>query len=288
MYTIISKQILNLNSKRLDIKAEIVVQHFQAGQFVLLTLKEGGENRPFAVVDADKKRGVISVLVSDDEEEWRRELADMKIGQTICAVSGPYGRPIELKKYGAVLCLTQKEKIGEILPICKALKEAGNRVIVMVTGEERKGMLFETQLRLFCWKVHFVNQHDDFKKALVSMKKQENVQMAWGMGSFDFLESIQSMTKELHLRTFFNITFAICREKHFIDAMQIPLKHKMMNVLFEGPFVDIEGVDFEHLRVWMKNVKEYLGRNRLWQWEQKKNRSGILRRLLPVLQRSRP
>ncbi len=144
-HKIISKVNLSEDVFSADIEAPLIAQARKPGQFVILGISdEYSERIPLTIADVDLRRGTIRLI-------WQRvgkttcELADMDIGQQIDAVVGPLGQPTDIKNFGTVVCLGGGIGNAPLLPIAKALKQAGNTVISIIGARTKELLILEDE-----------------------------------------------------------------------------------------------------------------------------------------------
>ena len=139
-YTIVSKEQLSDDVFTAEVQAALIARARKPGQFVIISLNnEYSERIPLTIADADPEKGTIRLI-------WQRvrkttaEMADLKVGDQIANVAGPLGRPTHIDNFGLVVCVGGGIGNAPLLPIAKALKEAGNR-IVSIIGARTKALL---------------------------------------------------------------------------------------------------------------------------------------------------
>ncbi len=139
-HKILSKKQLSENVFTAEIDAPLIARARKPGQFVIITLNNDyGERIPLTIADADPDKGTIRLI-------WQRlgkttaEFADLKKGDEIASVAGPLGRPTHICNFGRVVCVGGGIGNAPLLPIARALKEAGN-TIVAILGARNKDLL---------------------------------------------------------------------------------------------------------------------------------------------------
>jgi ferredoxin--NADP+ reductase len=110
------------------IRAKDIAAKVQPGQFIITIPDEFSERTPITVADWDRGAGTISVIFLDIGASTS-SLARLGPGDEIYSVTGPLGRPFEIKEYGNVALVGGCYGIGGIFPAARAMKEKGNRVV---------------------------------------------------------------------------------------------------------------------------------------------------------------
>ncbi len=130
-YKIIEKSEVVPNVHKFVIRDPRIAKKAQAGQFVLVMANEKGERIPLTLSDWDPQEGTITLFVLELGVSTM-ELVSMKEGDSLYSLAGPLGHPAKVEKFGNVLLGGGCFGIGGIYPIGKAMKEAGNRVTVIM------------------------------------------------------------------------------------------------------------------------------------------------------------
>jgi len=123
-----------------EIEAPKVAARAQAGQFIILRHGEGGERIPLTLADWDKSRGSVKVVFMEIGLTTSK-LALLQVGDYITDFVGPLGLPTHVEKFGTVVCAAGGFAVATIMPVVRALKQAGNRVISII-GVRSKELLF--------------------------------------------------------------------------------------------------------------------------------------------------
>ena len=140
MYRILERQDLTPNIHLFKIDAPSVAAKARAGQFIILRQGENGERIPLTLADWNKDEGSVTVVFMEVGMTTKK-LALLQAGDTITDFAGPLGLPTHIENYGTVVCVAGGFAVATIMPIARALKEAGNRVITIM-GARSQSLLF--------------------------------------------------------------------------------------------------------------------------------------------------
>ncbi|TET18304.1 MAG: sulfide/dihydroorotate dehydrogenase-like FAD/NAD-binding protein [Dehalococcoidia bacterium] len=140
MYEILLKQDLVPDIYLLKIAASNVAKKAQPGQFVIIRIDERGERIPLTIAGWDREEGSITVVFMEVGTTTHR-LALLEAGDSIADFIGPLGLPTHIEKFGTVICVAGGFAVATIVPIAKALKMKGNKVI-SIMGARSKNLLF--------------------------------------------------------------------------------------------------------------------------------------------------
>ena len=146
MYKILLRQDLVPNIHLFKVAAPAVARKAQPGQFIVVRIDEKGERIPLTVADWDRDEGSVTIIFMEVGATTRR-MAQLNTGDSLANFVGPLGLPTHVEKFGTVVCVAGGFAVAPIMPIARALKQAGNRVI-SILGARNKDLLFwEDELR---------------------------------------------------------------------------------------------------------------------------------------------
>ena len=128
------------------IAAPDVAKKAQAGQFVVIRIDENGERIPLTIADWDREEGSVTIVFMEVGTTTHR-LASLKTGDSITNFVGPLGLPTHIEKFGTVVCVAGGFAVATIMPIARALKEKGNKVISIMGARNKNLIFWEDELR---------------------------------------------------------------------------------------------------------------------------------------------
>ncbi len=140
MYKVLLKQDLVPNIHLFKVAAPAVAKKAQPGQFVVIRIDEIGERIPLTIADWDGKKGSVTIVFMEVGTTTHR-LALLKAGDFIADFIGPLGLPTHIEKFGTVVCVAGGFAVATIMPIARAMKKAGNKVI-SIMGARNKDLIF--------------------------------------------------------------------------------------------------------------------------------------------------
>jgi len=146
VYKILLRQDLVPNIHLFKVAAPAVAKKAQPGQFVVIRIDERGERIPLTMADWDKDEGSISIVFMEVGTTTRR-LALLNAGDYIANFVGPLGLPSHIEKLGTVVCVGGCYGIASIMPIARAMRQAGNKVISVIEARSKYLLFWEERLR---------------------------------------------------------------------------------------------------------------------------------------------
>ncbi|HET6459165.1 MAG TPA: sulfide/dihydroorotate dehydrogenase-like FAD/NAD-binding protein [Syntrophales bacterium] len=148
-FKIVEKIEIVPNTYMVTVHAPVIAEKCQPGQFVIAMVKETSERIPYTISDFDREKGTVT-MVTLETGRSSRELANTRAGEYLAHFAGPLGRPVEVKKYGTVVLGGGCFGVGAILPIARAMKEAGNRVICIEEASSHYLLHWQDKLSAAC------------------------------------------------------------------------------------------------------------------------------------------
>jgi len=146
LYKILEKKKLVPNIHLFKVAAPAIAKKTQAGQFVVVRIDEKGERVPLTIADWDEKEGSIT-LVFMEVGTTTGKLALLKTGDSITDLIGPLGLPSHIEKFGTVVCVAGGFAVATIMPIARAMRQAGNKVISIMGARSKDLLFWENELR---------------------------------------------------------------------------------------------------------------------------------------------
>jgi ferredoxin--NADP+ reductase len=146
LYKILHREDLATGIHLFEVEAPAVARKAQAGQFVAIRVDERGERIPLTIADWDRAAGSITIVFMEVGTTTRK-LARLQRGDSLLTFVGPLGRPTHIERFGTVVCVGGGVGIAPIVPIARAMKQAGNRVISIMGARSRDLLFWEHRLR---------------------------------------------------------------------------------------------------------------------------------------------
>jgi len=261
MFHIVNKQILAENVKRIDIHAPDIASKIQPGQFVNVCPEEGDERIPLTVVDADMRRGTIS-LIFQEIGSTAKKFGNMLIRESVFSILGPLGNPATIEKKGVVVCIATGIGAAQILPICRALKKAGNKVIGIIGASTKRKLMLEPQIRLTCDKIYITTEDGSYErrglatKILQDLLKQTKVRRVYAIGSAEMMEAVCENTKQKPIETFVQLNPVMVDCMGMCGSCRVRVGGKYVLACIEGLEFDGHQVDFNDYKIRLNAFEE--------------------------------
>lgn len=267
-YKIINKQILAENVKRIDIAAPDIARRIRPGQFVSVCPEEDDEHIPLTVTSCHPGKGSIS-LIFPEMGHTTRKLGALPINESIFSMLGPLGRPARIEKKETAVCVAAGMGIAQILPICRAFKNTGTKVVGMIGAKTKRALMLEPQMRLACHKIFIATDDGSYERRGLAtdilkefIERQEagnaNVRslLVYAIGSAEMMRTVCSMTKERGIETLVKLNPVMVDCMGMCGSCRVKVGGKTVLACVEGPEFDGHKVDFEDLSIRMNAYEE--------------------------------
>jgi ferredoxin--NADP+ reductase len=260
MYPILQTRDLAPTVKQFLIHAPFVAKKRRAGNFVMLRIDDTGERIPLTIADGDAQAGSITLIVQA-VGKTTRQLCSMRAGQNILDVVGPLGKPTPVENFGTVVCIGGGVGTAELLPIARALREAGNRLLSIVGGRTDELVILEEEMRS-CSHRLFVTTDDGSRgrKGLVTDQLRdllgEPIKAIYAIGPLPMMKAVSDLTRPFEIRTFVSLNTIMVDGTGMCGGCRLTVDGEMKFACVDGPEFDGHSVDFEEL---MMRNKTYLG-----------------------------
>lgn len=207
MYKIVEARFLGPQVKLFRIEAPAIARRQKPGQFVILRVYEAGERIPLTIAGSDPEAGTITIIVQGVGKTTRL-LNQKEAGDHVLDVVGPLGKPSEIEKFGTAVVIGGGVGTAIAYPTARALKEAGNRVIVIIGGRSREYVILEEEMRQFSDQVIVTTDDGSYgQKGLVTdpLKKMIEegapVDYVLAIGPIPMMAAVAEVTRPHGIRT---------------------------------------------------------------------------------------
>ena len=255
MFKLINKQLIAKDVKRLDITAPLVAEKFQPGQFIMLGVSEHDEKIPITIFDVDTYRGSIGLIIKEQCPSTKA-LGQLQINDTVASILGPLGNPATVKKVGTAAFVAVDMGITQILPVCRAFKQVGNKKVVgIISTKTRKETILEPQMRLACQKLFMVTEDGSYERKgnavnfLNDYLGREKVDLVYAAGPMEVLQRIAQVTKEKGIKTLVQLNPVMLDGTGICGSCRVVVNGQVRLACVDGPEFDAHKVDFDDLKL---------------------------------------
>jgi ferredoxin--NADP+ reductase len=278
-HKIVSKSRLSEDVFTAEVEAGLIARARKPGQFVIVSVSnEYGERIPLTIAGADAKAGTIRLI-------WQRvgkttaELADLEVGQEIASIVGPLGRPTHLEKFGLVVCVGGGIGNAPLLPIIRALKDAGNEIISIIGARNKELLILEEEFKAISDELIVMTDDGSYgRKGLVTEPlkevcgRQRKPEQAFVIGPAIMMKFCCEVTKEFEVPTQVSLNTIMVDGTGMCGGCRIEYDGKAKFVCVDGPEFDGHKVNFDLM---MKRLEAYKDQERRAHEQYQKHRCKI-------------
>ncbi len=257
MNKVVSKEKFSENVTKLVVEAPLIARARRAGHFVIVRSGENGERIPLTIADADPQAGTITLVIQAVGVSTRKICA-LEPGDSLTDVVGPLGQATHIEKYGTVLCCGGGVGVAPLLPILRAMKAAGNRVVSVLAGRTKDLIILEDEVRASSDDVIIMTDDGSYgQKGLVTVGveqviKREHVDYCVTIGPAVMMKFVALLTKKYNVPTEASLNAIMVDGTGMCGACRVTVGGKTRFVCVEGPEFNAHEVDFDELMMRLK------------------------------------
>ena len=244
-----------------EIEAPLIAKSRKAGNFVIVRVGNNGERIPLTIADADKERGTITIVVQKVGLSSSK-LCALQEGEYITDVVGPLGNPTHIENFGTVICAGGGVGVAPMLPIIRALKAAGNRVLSVIAGRSKDLVILEDEVRGSSDQLIIMT--DDGSKGekgvvTVGIEKlinQEHIDRVFAIGPPIMMKFCCLLTQKYNIPTDVSLNTIMVDGTGMCGACRLSIGGKTKFVCIDGPEFDGALVDWDEMFKRMGTFKD--------------------------------
>ena len=260
MYKILGREDLTSDIHLLKVQAPSIAKKAQAGQFVIVRNDETGERIPLTIADWDEEAGTVSIVFMEVGTTTRK-LARHNAGDSILDLVGPLGHPTEIEKFGTVVCVAGGFAVATIVPIARAMRGAGNKVISIMGFRTKSLVFWEQQLHSVSDELVVTTDDGSYKrKGLVTEPLKEilqegQVDRVIAIGPTVMMKFSSLTTKPFGVKTIVSLNPIMVDGTGMCGCCRVSVGGETRFACVDGPEFDGHEVDWDLL---MNRQRSYL------------------------------
>jgi ferredoxin--NADP+ reductase len=245
---IISKSRLAKGTYEFWIDNELIAGNAKPGQFVIIRTSEKGERIPITIADSyDSAFRIVVKAVGKSTIE----LCMKNEKEQLFDVVGPLGKPSEINYYGKVIVIGGGVGIAAILPIAKALKNAGNVVVVILGAKTSSELILKNEFAFADKVVVCTDDGSEGIKGTVvdGMLKEfeiEKPNMIWSVGPAVMMKATSKIASEYNVPIWVSLNAIMVDGTGMCGGCRVLLrKEEEGSVKEEIKYVCVDGPEFD-------------------------------------------
>ena len=234
------------------IEAPLIAKSRKAGNFVIVRVGKKGERMPLTIADADIERGTITLVVQKVGLSSQK-LCNLNEGDYVTDVVGPLGNPTHIENFGTVVCAGGGVGVAPMLPIIRALKAAGNRVLSVLAGRSKDLIILEEEVRKSSDETIIMTDDGSYgEKGVVTLGierliNQEHVDRVFAIGPPIMMKFCCLLTQKYNIPTDVSLNTIMVDGTGMCGACRLAIGGKTKFVCIDGPEFDGALVDWDEM-----------------------------------------
>ena len=235
-----------------EVEAPLIAKSRKAGNFVIIRIGNKGERMPLTIADADVDKGTITIVVQKVGLSSQK-LCSLNEGDYITDVVGPLGNPTHIENFGTVVCAGGGVGVAPMLPIIRALKAAGNRVLSVIAGRSRDLVILEDEVRDSSDELIIMTDDGSYgEKGVVTVGiekfiQQEHVDKVFAIGPPIMMKFSCLLTQKYNIPTDVSLNTIMVDGTGMCGACRLTIGGKTKFVCIDGPEFDGALVDWDEM-----------------------------------------
>ena len=253
MNKIVLKKQLSEKVFLFEIKAPLIAKSRKAGNFIIVRVGENGERVPLTIADASIERGTITIVVQKVGLSSTK-LCDLNEGDYITDVVGPLGNPTHIENFGTVVCAGGGVGVAPMLPIIRALKAAGNRVLSVIAGRSKELVILEDEVRQSSDELIIMTDDGSYgEKGVVTVgienfiTQEEHVDKVFAIGPPIMMKFCCLMAQKYNVPVEVSLNTIMVDGTGMCGACRLSIGGKTKFVCIDGPEFDGSLVDWDEM-----------------------------------------
>ena len=235
-----------------EIEAPLIAKSRKAGNFVIVRVGEKGERMPLTIADANLEKGTITLVVQKVGLSSIK-LCNLNEGEYVTDVVGPLGNATHIENFGTVVCAGGGVGVAPMLPIIRALKAAGSRVLSVLAGRSKELIILEEEVRKSSDEVIIMTDDGSYgEKGVVTIGmerfiNQEHVDRAFAIGPPIMMKFCCLLTQKYNIPTDVSLNTIMVDGTGMCGACRLTIGGKTRFVCIDGPEFDGALVDWDEM-----------------------------------------
>jgi ferredoxin--NADP+ reductase len=252
MFRIVGKRHLAKDIFELTVEARDVARKARPGQFLILRVDEQGERIPltFSAMDADAGTVTFIFMVVGLTTS---KLSKLEPGEAIADLVGPMGHPTEVEGIGRVVVVGGGVGSAVMLPVARAMVEAGNDVTCILGARTQELLILEEELSgIGCDLIVTTDDGTGGRKGLVTeplkeILDAEPVHQVVAIGPVIMMKFVAKTTEPYGVKTIVSLNPIMVDGTGMCGACRVMVGGETKFGCVDGPDFDGHLVDFDGL-----------------------------------------
>lgn len=252
MNKILKKTYFSEKVVQMVVEAPLIARSRKPGNFVIVRVGEKGERMPLTISDADIEKGTITLVIQKMGVSSTK-LCDLSEGDYITDLVGPLGKPTHIENIGTVLACGGGVGVAPLLPIIRAFKAAGNKVVSILAARTKELIILEDEVREVSDEVIIMTDDGSYgKKGVVTVGmeeiiEREKVDLCVTIGPAVMMKFCSLLTKKYEIPTIASLNAIMVDGTGMCGACRVTVGGKTKFTCVDGPEFDAHQIDFDEM-----------------------------------------
>jgi ferredoxin--NADP+ reductase len=251
LHPIVEREQLSPNVVRLVVEAPRIAKVRRPGQFVIVRKGPGAERIPLTIADNDAEAGTITLMIQAIGASTIA-LTNMQVGEAIQDIAGPLGSETHLLKSGHAVCVGGGVGTAVLLPIVRALSEAGVHVTSVIGGRSKEWVILEKELSALgdvvtCTDDGSYGRHGFVTEALKDLLDAGGVDAVYAIGPVPMMKAVANMTLPYNVPTTVSLNAIMVDGTGMCGGCRVTIDGQTKYACVDGPEFDAQKVNFQEL-----------------------------------------
>ena len=261
MHSIVEREQLSPNVVRLVVEAPRIAKVRRPGQFVIVRKGPGAERIPLTIADNDPEAGTITLMIQAIGRSTT-ELTNLQVGEAIQDVAGPLGSETHLLASGHAVCVGGGVGTAVLLPIVRALSEAGVHVTSVIGGRSKEWVILEKELTALgdvvtCTDDGSYGRHGFVTEALKDLLDAGGVDAVYAIGPVPMMKAVSGLTEPYGVATTVSLNAIMVDGTGMCGGCRVTIDGETKYACVDGPEFDAHKVDFRELSDRLTTYKSF-------------------------------
>lgn len=262
MFKIVSKQQFSEKVYCFDVEAPLIAHSCQPGQFIIVRVDDKSERVPYTIAKSDADKGTLTLVIQEVGLSSTK-FCKLNVGDTVRDIVGPLGNASKIENYGTVVCAGGGIGIAAILPILKALKLAGNKVISVLAGRTKELVIMVDDVKEYSDEVIVMTDDGSFgQKGMVTagveqVITREHVDKVVAIGPPIMMKFTSLLAKKYGIPNDVSLNTIMVDGTGMCGACRLTIGGKTKFVCIDGPEFNGDLVDWDEM---FKRMGTFKGR----------------------------
>jgi len=248
---ILKKRVLGPGSYLFVVRTPYVAKSAKPGQFVVIRVYEKGERIPLTIADVNREKGEVTIIFQV-VGKTTKYLSLLEVGDEILDFLGPLGNPTEIENFGTVAALGGGYGSAVLYPLVRALKDAGNFIIVINGARNKKLLILEDELKKLS-NEYYVTTDDGSKgtKGFVTdllrklIEEGKKINRVFAVGPVPMMKVTSDLTREHKIKTIVSLNPIMVDGTGMCGACRVEVDGETKFACVDGPDFDAHKVNFD-------------------------------------------